>query len=158
MENNTSEQKKEFKINYLTVVLALIVAVPLIYFFFFREDAPAVPGTVTAVAATEGLENAKKAAAATPNHDTYFNLGYEYYKAGMYEECIAASNKALEFNPNSDVVYNNIGASYGALGKYDQEIAACEKALSINPANELAKNNLLWAQEQKTKGSASSSN
>lgn len=149
MENssNTSENKPSFKVNFLSVLLALLIIVPLVYFLMTKDgnENTALDKTQSSI---DALQAAKSAVNTNPNYDTYLNLSLQYYNSGMFEECIAASNKAITYNVNGDGAYNNIGAAYGALGKYNKEIEFCEKAVLINPNNQLAKNNIIWAKEQ----------
>ncbi len=148
--NNLNQENKKGKVSYITVLLLLLLMVPLIFILLNKKN-EALPveinksQTATSVSL---LEQAKQVAASTPNYSTYLNLSLQYYNSGMFEECIAACNKALLFNDKGDAAYNNIGAAYGALGNYEKEIEACEKAIEINPNNQLAKNNLLWAKEK----------
>lgn len=147
--NNSSQENKKGKISFITVLLLLLLIVPLVFILVYKKnESTSIANKEAQITAISLLEQAKQMVATTPNYDTYLNLSLEYYNAKMYEECIAASNKALTYDANGDGAYNNIGAAYGAMGKYEKEIESCEKALLINPNNQLAKNNVVWAKEQ----------
>lgn len=164
MSENLSEKESNtepsFKLNYATAILVLVVLIPVIYTVITNlQKAPTpsiiAPATNSAPAQTSnqqsGIEIALKAVADNPGFQTYLNLGLAYYNTSKYPESIEAWEKALKYNPQSDLAYNNIAAAYGAMNKWDEEIEACKKALAINPNLELAKRNLAWAEEMKNK-------
>lgn len=147
--NNPSQENKKGKIRFTTVLLLVLLIVPLIFLLLNRKkESLPTENNQSQKTSISLLEDAKQVVANTPNYSTYLNLSLQYYNLSMFEECIAACNKALTYDANGDAAYNNIGAAYGKLGKYEKEIEACEKALLINPNNQLAKNNLIWAKEQ----------
>lgn len=88
------------------------------------------------------LEIALNTVDKNPSSENYLNLSLEYYYQEMYEDCIKACYKALEFDSQSAIAYNNICSAYNRLGDYEKAIEACNKALEINPNFERAKNNL----------------
>jgi tetratricopeptide (TPR) repeat protein len=75
-------------------------------------------------------------------------MGLALFNNKEYERAIEVWKKALQYNPNSEVVYSNMGAAYGSMAKWNEEITCCEKALAINPDYTLARNNLAWAKSQ----------
>ncbi len=76
------------------------------------------------------------------------------FRAGKYEECVAASESALRLRPGFAEAYNNMGAAYAALQQWDQAIQAQMAALKLRPDFPLAKSNLRWALEQKRRAGA----
>lgn len=81
------------------------------------------------------------------------NLSLAYYRAGKFDECIAACYKALELQPNYPQAYNNLCSAYNSEQKWDSGVWACNKAIEQQPNFQLAKNNLKWAQDElKKKG------
>lgn len=98
------------------------------------------------------LKEADKAAAQIQTPEAYLDLSLKYYNQGMYEECIAACNTALQLRPNYAEAYNNICSAYNKLKEYDKARSACEKALEIKPNYELAKGNLNWSLRQLKSG------
>ncbi len=85
--------------------------------------------------------------ARSPNAAGYIDLSLMYYRAGQYNKCIDACNKALQLKPGYDLAYNNICASYNKLGQWDKAIQAGEQGLKFNPDNTLLKNNLAEAKQ-----------
>jgi uncharacterized protein (TIGR02996 family) len=72
------------------------------------------------------------------------------YRAGQYQQSIAAARKALTLDPNSAEAYNNVAAAYGALKQWGPAIENAQHALQLNPNLQIAKNNLVWfAQQEK---------
>jgi len=87
----------------------------------------------------------------TPDAAGYLDLSLMYYKAGEFNQCIAACKKALELKPDYDPAYNNICAAYNEMNDWNNAIQAGVKGLSINPHNNLIKNNLAAAYKGKIK-------
>ena len=85
----------------------------------------------------------------TPNN--YLQLSHAYYRAGDYNKCIEACEKAIALKPAFAEAYNNLCASYNKMKEWDKAAVACKKALEISPGYDLAKNNLAWAEEEKAK-------
>jgi len=79
------------------------------------------------------------------------DLSLDHYRAGRFQECIDASQKALKMGAGdlAAEAYNNIGACAGSLGRYDDEIRNEVEALRLKPDLQVAKNNLAWALQQK---------
>ncbi len=161
MSNNTNPVEPSFKLNYATLILLLVILIPLIYTVItnLQKPTPApviTPATVNSSSApaessASTIEKALKSVADNPDFQSYLNLGLAYYGAAKYTESIQSWEKALKYNPKSDLAYNNIAAAYGAMNKWDEEIEACKKALAINPNLELAKRNMEWAIGMKNK-------
>jgi DNA-binding helix-hairpin-helix protein with protein kinase domain/Tfp pilus assembly protein PilF len=61
----------------------------------------------------------------------YYELGYALYRAGKYEESIAASHKALTFFPAFQPSYN-LGLAYSARGEWAQAAEAFENAIKAH--------------------------
>ncbi len=80
--------------------------------------------------------------------ESYLNASLQHYRAGRFAEAIAASQKALELQPNYPEAWNNIGAAYNSMGQFEKGAAACEQALRLKPDFELARNNLNFARER----------
>jgi tetratricopeptide (TPR) repeat protein len=86
-----------------------------------------------------------------PTAAGYIDLSLMYYRAGQFDKCIAACNKALSLKPGYDLAYNNICASYNKLGQWELAIQAGEQGLKANANNTLLKNNLAEALAGKLK-------
>lgn len=76
----------------------------------------------------------------------WIDLSVVYYNEEMYQDCIQASEKALEQDPANKFAYNNICSAYNALGEYGLAAEACYKALEIDEGFEHARNNLKHAE------------
>ena len=74
--------------------------------------------------------------------NNYIQESLEHYKAGNYQACILAAQKAIDLNQHVAVAYNNICSAYNAMSQWKEAIEACEKALALAPDFELASNNL----------------
>jgi len=70
-----------------------------------------------------------------------FYLGTSAYNLDLYESSLKFFDRAIEINPDSDVVWNRRGVALSKLGKYQQEIFSYDKALKINPNNTEANEN-----------------
>lgn len=82
---------------------------------------------------------------------TMLQVSYQHYKAGRYEEAVAAAKAFIATNPNSADAYNNLAVSYLGLRKYDDAIQAAREAIRLRPDFQLAKNNLVWILQEKAK-------
>ena len=78
------------------------------------------------------------------NADYWVTVSLRQYRAGRYQESIAAAREALKRKPDSFEAYNNIAAAYSAMGVWDLAIQNVGESLRINPNFELAQNNLAW--------------
>jgi tetratricopeptide (TPR) repeat protein len=84
----------------------------------------------------------------------FLALSLEFYRAGRYQDAVAAATMAVTQDPSSADGYNNLGVSYAALGQWDKADQSLQQALRLNPGNVLAKNNLVWVQGEKLKARA----
>ena len=170
MEEISNDIKKPeeatFKLNYVTAILLLVVAILMGYIIYFnlervKENAPVSnnnqnsPSSEPAGNSPNKLTPAEaqilalRAVADKPGFHTYFELALADYAVDSDYAAIRAWGKALEYEPTSAAAYSDIGVTYGKLGKYDDEIAACRKALAIDPNYSLAQNNINWAMDKK---------
>ena len=93
------------------------------------------------------LSSPASAAEATP--ENVLNASLALYRAGKFEESLAAARYAAGLRPDWDLAWNNVCAAYNRLGLWDEAIAAGERAVHLNPNNPLARNNLAEARKQK---------
>ncbi|MBS1587061.1 MAG: tetratricopeptide repeat protein [Bacteroidetes bacterium] len=98
--------------------------------------------TVTIPESNDKLVQIAKWTDANPTPENYISLSLDYYNAGQYENCIKASERALQLHPGYDIAYNNICASYNELHQWDKAIEAGKKGLEFNPTNPNLKANL----------------
>jgi len=94
---------------------------------------------------------ARPSPAANPTPEAMLRQAGESCKAGKYQDCLDASQKAIQLRPNYPEAYNNMAAALIALHRGDDGIQALRQALRIKPDYEVAKRNLAWALEQKRK-------
>ena len=134
-----------FRIRAWQVALFVLLASPLTYLLLARTERP----KGRAAQESGGLDRARSLAAAHPGHDTFLELGLQYYRNRDFHESILATERALAFDPNSAVAYNNLCSAYAELRMWDKAIEAGRKALSLKPEFELARNNLAWALREK---------
>ncbi|MFH0867427.1 MAG: tetratricopeptide repeat protein [Bacteroidota bacterium] len=97
------------------------------------------------------LQSAIDLATANPDETNYINLSLEYFQNTMYNECVWAAQKALEYNVNSYIAYNNMCSAYNQLGMWDEAIAAGKNAIAVIPGAQLASNNLQLSFDGKAK-------
>lgn len=93
---------------------------------------------------------AREQAEQNPTADNYINLSLGCYNILDYAGTIAASEKAINLQPDYAEAYNNICAANNMLGHYDEAVAAGQKAIALAPNNELFKNNLQEALRQQS--------
>ncbi len=55
------------------------------------------------------------------------------YKQGQYREVLAQADNALNFSPNSELLYNVLGTANSELQRFEMAIECYEKAIKINP-------------------------
>jgi len=84
-----------------------------------------------------------------PTAEGQLELSLAHYRAGRYQECIAAAKEALRLKPGYAEAYNNIAAASNAMARWDDGVIAAQQAIRLKPDFQLAKNNLAWAQSQK---------
>lgn len=63
----------------------------------------------------------------------WFNLGYSYAEAGLYDDAIEAYTAAIALNPNLAEAYNNRGFAYNNKGQYDKAIEDYTKVIPLYP-------------------------
>lgn len=140
------------------VALFVLLAAPLTYLLLARTEGPkgrsASPPPPRAVPESGSLHRVRSLAVAHPGHDTFLELGLQYYRNREFHESILATERALAFDPNSAVAYNNLCSAYAELRMWDKAIEAGRKALSLKPEFELARNNLAWALREKANAPA----
>ncbi len=103
-----------------------------------------VPGDTAALAALNGAPSAET----PPGAAALINASLAAYRAGQFQQSIAAAQEALKVDPHSAEAWNNVGAGYGALHQWDLGIAAERQALALNPRLTIAANNLHWFESQ----------
>jgi tetratricopeptide (TPR) repeat protein len=81
--------------------------------------------------------------------DQVLELSDAYYRAGRFEECIAAAKQAIKLRPGSAEAYNNLAAGYLGLKRWDEAIQAAKESLRIQPGFRAAQQNLEFAVAQK---------
>jgi tetratricopeptide (TPR) repeat protein len=109
-------------------VTALVIIAGLIYPLFPRSSQVApLPTPTIAPAMDVTLE-------ATPNSaQGWFELGKTYYKAGQWEQAVAAFKQVIALDPQHQAAYANLGATYHRLNQLDQAETHYQKALELNP-------------------------
>ncbi len=156
MSKPLNSKQPDTKLKSAKWIIAVLIILPLMYLVYWNsfvrnkeitapEQDSASGIANTAISPAEKLQSAIDLAKAQPTESNYINLSMEYHHNNMFEECIQASQKALELNPQNAIAYNNICSAYNAMKMYDKGAEACEKALKIDPDFQLAKNNLAWA-------------
>jgi len=90
-------------------------------------------------------------AASADGAEELLKASNEFYRAGQYEESIAAAKQALELRPEYAEAYNNIAAANNALHRWNEGIWAAMQAVRIKPDYQLARYNLAWGMTQKTR-------
>lgn len=82
---------------------------------------------------TEAVAMAERAAATRQDVNTQDTLAWALYKAGRYEEALAAQGKAMRLGTQNPLFYYHLGMIQSKLGKADEARKSVEKALQINP-------------------------
>ena len=72
----------------------------------------------------------------------YYDTGLDFLNNKMYDEAIAAYQKAIEIDPQYATAYNDLGVTYYNKKMYDEAIAAYQKAIEIDPQYDKAYCNL----------------
>jgi tetratricopeptide (TPR) repeat protein len=109
-------------------VTALVIIAGLIYPLFPQSSQVAPPSTPT-IAPTLGVTLEATPASA----QGWFELGKTYYKAGQWEQAVAAFKQVLTLDPQHQAAYANLGAAYHRQNQLDQAEAHYQKALDLNP-------------------------
>ena len=120
-------------------------------------DDPLLPlarthATQAAAERRERLEKARATAREKPSADAFLTLSLEAYRAGCYDECVAAARDCLKADPRRAAAWNNICAASNQLGRWDDAIAAANAALAIDPTLQIARNNRAHAEKMKAAG------
>jgi adenylate cyclase len=68
-----------------------------------------------------------------PPNDYFLYLGHTYMYEGMYDESIAAYEKALRIQPNNPFTHIRLAAVYSLLGREEDAHAEAAEVLRINP-------------------------
>lgn len=74
--------------------------------------------------------------------ELYSSIAYKELK--MYDKAIEEINIALQYNPNSPMIYNNLGTIYTDMNQYEKAIEAYKKSIQLAPAFEVAFKNLAY--------------
>ncbi|HYZ82761.1 MAG TPA: tetratricopeptide repeat protein [Bryobacteraceae bacterium] len=82
--------------------------------------------------------------------ENYVALSLAHYRAGRFEDCVHAAQKAIKLRPNYAEAWNNVAAGYNALHRWQDGIRAADEALRLKPDFELARNNRAWAISQQS--------
>jgi tetratricopeptide (TPR) repeat protein len=67
------------------------------------------------------------------NEDYYNFLGIAFNSLKSYDKAIECYQKAIDVNPNKQVLFNNIGNTYNHLKEFDKALTAYKKFLEIEP-------------------------
>ena len=124
--------------SYIRAIMAIMLAILLgcAVNAFRGHPAPLVPAAVRLAQTT--LREA-------PSAESYNELSFEFFRAGMPARSVETSLEAIRLNPRMAGYFNNLCAAYNDLHQYQQAVVACENALRLDPALQLARNNLVWA-------------
>jgi len=76
--------------------------------------------------------------------DIHFDLGHCYVALKMFEQSQRHYHKALDLNPQSDLIHNNLGTNYIHMGNIEMAKSYFEKAVTLNKSNLMAWNNLAY--------------
>jgi tetratricopeptide (TPR) repeat protein len=143
------------------VIISFIILLPLLNFVSFSFAKNPDKNDVKLNSSTNQLmppdsmkiklQAAIELAIKSPTEDSYINLSYYYYMNALYNECVTASQKALEYNAKSCSAYNNECCAYNQLGAWSKAISAGKKALEITAGDPLATNNLAVSMNGKAK-------
>ena len=67
----------------------------------------------------------------------WINEGHTRYKAGHYEEALAAYAQALRLDPSSATIYNNMGFLLELMQRYPEALRSYEQAIELEPGESL---------------------
>jgi tetratricopeptide (TPR) repeat protein len=97
----------------------------------------------------DGLEHFRGAAARFPNVAVFHQgLGCCAGHQRLYEEALAASNRAIELDPSKQEFVSDLGWTLFLAGRLREAEEVLERAVSMDPANECARNNLLMCKDK----------
>jgi len=71
-------------------------------------------------------------------------LGRAYYSQGKFKEAEEMLQKAIELNPDDEMMYVELGRAYYSQGKFKDAEEMFEKAIDRDPDNRLAYRELGW--------------
>lgn len=97
-----------------------------------------------AVAVSHFRASAEQRPAAAASH---FNLGTALTSAGLFDDAVAAYERALAIDPRYAVALNNLGDTLMAMGRTTDATARYEAAVAADPSMPESRNNLgaaLW--------------
>lgn len=131
-------------------LVALFIALPLIYFVFRSRDKLAQPPTVQAAAQTDvaALETAVRN---SPTPGNRINLSLAYINGGASTRAIPLLLSVVNDDKNNTIAWNDLCVARTLLKDYAEAIDNCNRALTIQPDFQLARNNLKWASDEKNK-------
>jgi protein O-mannosyl-transferase len=152
---------KTKNLKHLIAIISIFIILLLCYFinYFIAMDAYA-SDLRTVVSVNKNippdslqikLQEAIDLVAASPDETNYIKLSYQYYMNAMYNECIWACQKSLEYNTNNYLAYNNMCSAYNQLGMWDAAIASGKVAFALIPGAQLVTNNLHVSVDGKAK-------
>ncbi len=97
----------------------------------------------------DGLELFRAAAARFPNVAVFHQgLGCCAGHRRLYDEALAASNRAIELEPSKQEFVSDLGWTLFLAGRLREAEEALERAVSMDPANECARNNLQMCKDK----------
>ena len=71
-----------------------------------------------------------------PEEQILNGIGYEYFRAGKFDDAIRIFQKNVQEYPESSNVYDSLGEAYAAAGKKELAIENYEKSVKMNPKNQ----------------------
>jgi len=74
--------------------------------------------------------------------EDWFQKGNYAYEIGDYENAFLFFQKALDIEPDQEVIYNNMGIIYKKKGNYIKAIECYQRAIEINPDDETSYYNM----------------
>jgi tetratricopeptide (TPR) repeat protein len=97
----------------------------------------------------DGLEHFRGAAARFPNVAVFHQgVGCCAGHQRLYDEAVAASNRAIELEPSNQEFVNDLGWTFYLAGRLREAEEALERAVSMDPANVCARNNLRMCKDK----------
>jgi CubicO group peptidase (beta-lactamase class C family) len=71
-----------------------------------------------------------------PEEHILNGIGYEYFRAGKFDDAIRIFQKNVQEFPNSSNVFDSLGEGYAAAGKKELAIENYEKSVKMDPKNQ----------------------
>jgi Tfp pilus assembly protein PilF len=83
----------------------------------------------------KAIEDLIKAIASNPSFDenTYFNLGYAYAEAGLYDKAILTFDQVITVDPTYTDAYANRAIVYAVIGQRERALDDFNKAIELKP-------------------------